>query len=836
MATEFINVVVSQRGAQQVRRELEDIGAGADRSARSLALLTRALGAVGLGFGLDKLRETVDGYTNLSNRLRLVATDSFNLAQLQDAVFRSAQRTRTPLEAMAQLYSRTALNAAALGLSQADMLRVTEAVAQSFQISGATAAEASGSIIQFTQGLAQGTLRGQELNSVLEQAPRLAKAIADGIGVGVYDLKRMGEQGKITAELIVEALLKAGPELQAEFAKLNPTIESAFTVLQNGFTRVIGQMDQAIGASATFSRMLIELGSNTELLRNLIIGVGIALAAILVPTLATATVAAVAFTLALATNPLTWIAAAIAVLVLFGDQIKVSADGVVSLMDWLKALGSVLMDFVGPTMQWLGAVFGQVWDFIVQTWGGISDWFAQNFGQLVELGAIFYRSYVGIFNGLVQAIVAAFGNLPAAVEAIFKNMMNGVVDIVQGGLNAVIFAINAVLAEVLLPEIPTVDLQDFKMKLSDDAANMSDVLGDAFKKGFEDGDVAAQEGLAAVTGVLDEINKRARRNAIDRMSLGRGPKPDGTLPEVPGVAIPREEPVDKKAETRLAKLLRDIKGAQGELEQGQRDLDVLLSRGSITVDEYSKKLRELRIAALDAGTSLGDGLATGLLKVQDRLADVADTAENMVVNAFKNAEDALVTFVTTGKLDFKKFVDDLLADLARLAIQKAILGPIAGWMGGLFGFKDGGLVQGFADGGKVKGPGTGTSDSILAWLSNGEFVVNAESAKMFMPLLEALNDNKALPRRAEGGPVGRSSLSAMAGFRGLGGSDTNVQVYDQRGSGAPVTVTKSRRSDGGQDVRVLVRDELESANSKTRRARERETRETIRRNRRVGNI
>jgi tape measure domain-containing protein len=829
VATENINIVVAQRGAQTVRRELEDIGVGADRAGRSVALLQKALGVIGLGFGLGQLQQAVDAYTNLSNRLRLVSTDSYNLAQLQEAVFQSAQRTRTPYEALAQLYSRTALNAKALGLSQQELLDVTESVAQAFKISGATSAEASGSIIQFTQGLAQGTLRGQELNSVLEQAPRLAQAIASGMGVGVYELKRLGEQGKITAEQIIDALKKAAPELDAEFAKLRPTIDDAFTVLNTGFMRTIGQIDQATGASAGLAQVMITLGSNTELMTAALAGLTIVLTAAFLPAIGSAIVAAGALTVALLANPLTWIAVAIAGLVLFGDQLKVSADGAISLLDWLKAAAFVILDALTPAIRFLGATFSATWEVVSATWGKLGQFFAENFDGLVELAGIFYRVYVSIFSGLVQAIIAVFQNLPAAIEAVFKNAMNAAIDIVEGALNGIAGAINVVLDAVKLPTIPPADLQDFKFKLSEDALEVAGVIGGAFEQGFKDGDAAAQKGLKAVSDTLDAINEQAKIEAIDRGMRGRGLQPpDGTLPETPGTVIPRDKTDAKAAKeeaNRLKALLKDIKGAQGELEQGQRDLNKLLASGAITIEEYNKKLRELKLAALDAGTTLGEGLQTGLMKVQDRLNDVAKTAENLVVNAFQNMEDALVEFVTTGKLDFSNFVNSLLADLARLAIQKAILGPIAGALGGIFGFASGGVVS---------GPGTGTSDSILARLSNGEFVVNADSTRQFLPLLEAIN-NKKSRAFATGGLAG--SVPAPPVPLSFGGSSrTNVTVLDQRGSGARAKVTRKFDADGNEQVRVIIRDEVNKLNEKTRPQRRREVRAFVSGDKAVGNL
>lgn len=830
MANEFINISVTQRGAEQVYRDIAHIGDGANSSARALALLQRSLSLIGGGFAASQLKELVDGYTNLSNRLRLVSTDSYNLAQLQTAVFQAAQRTRTPMAALAQLYSRTALNTAALGLSQQEVLGITESVSQAFQISGATAAEASGSIIQFTQGLAQGTLRGQELNSVLEQAPRLAQAIAEGMGVGVYDLKRLGKEGKITSEAIVDALKKAAPELREEFAKLRPTIDSAFTVLNNGFMQTIGQLDQATGASAKLAEMMIFVGNNSKLMTAILVaGAGLAVIAF-APLIASA----ISLAVALAMNPLTWIVGAIVAIGVFGNDIKVTADRVVSLMDWLRAAFSVVMELAAPAGQWLMSVFGTAWEWLKSTWGGISDFFANNFDELVELAKVFYGVYVSIFSGLVSAIGAVFQNLPAVIEGIFKTMWNTLLASTEAFLTALVDGINAIGGAIGI-NIPPPDFSGLKAELSKEAQDAPVVIADAFREGFERGGVLAEQALNAVGDTFDKINDKARGIANSRSwrdAVGALFAPNGGLPNVPVDRLSDEDEKAKKDALREEKtLLEDILGAKGKLVETQATLDRLMAKGLITQEQYNTKMRELTLAVLEADTSMQSGLMRGLMKIEDQIRDVASVAENALTNAFTNAEDALVKFVTTGKLDFKDFIDSLLADLARLAIRQALLGllnlatgGIGGTAVGAVGAAIGGAV-GKKDGGLITGPGTGTSDSILARLSDGEFVMNADATRMFYPLLKAMNDNKKLPAYAAGGLVGSR-----------GGSGTLVQVVDQRSNGGSIVESRSRNRDGSETVRLIVRDELEAVHLATEQARAREARGFRRKDTSLGNF
>lgn len=838
MATEFINIVVAQRGAQQVRRELSDIGTGAVSADRAVSLLLRSIQALGAGLGVAQLAKLADGFTNLSNRLRLVSTDSYNLAQLQEAVFQAAQRTRTPFEALAALYTRTALNAGALGLSQQAILDLTESVGQSFAISGATAAEASGAIIQFTQGLAQGVLRGQELNSVLEQAPRLARAIAEGMGVGVYDLKRLGEQGKITAEQIVQAIADSADELDAEFARINPTIESAMTVLYNGLTMAIGQLDAATGASAGLANMLVSIGSNVDLLTVLIATVAGVLVAVFLPAMGAAVAAIWSFAAGatVATGGLNLLipllTALIASVAVFGDQIVLNMETGATLIDYVRAAFGMLAETVRPIGQFIMDVFGGAWNFLTQTWGQVAEFFGRSGGDIIEVLGVTYRVIVALFSGLVASVVATFQNLPAAVEAIFKGMFNELVNMTELFVNGIAVALNNIPGV----EIPPVDLSSFKQELSNEASDVGGIIAGAFETGFAEGDLAAQRGIESINGAWDQLNYRAaRERALRELADALSPnKPDGTLPDTPGVPVDRADPNADKAlkeqERRLKSLLKDIKGPQGELIQGQKDLNILLERGAINQEEYNDKLRDFQIAALDAEETLGAGLTRGLMKVQDELANVAEAAENLVVNAFHNAEDALVDFITKGQFDFKKFVDSLIADMARLGIRLALNGLFGGFgggggnifsmIGGLFGIKA-------ATGGYVQGPGTGTSDSVPAMLSNGEFVVNAEATRAFLPLLHAINRGQSY-HMATGGLVGQTSA------RGL--SSTVVQVIDQRSSGSAPEVQRSVNGDGSENIRVIVRDEMAAVHKATTASRRREVRSFVQRDRSIGNL
>lgn len=207
-----------------------------------------ALAAVSIS-GVGDLVRVVDAYTSLNARLRLATRSSQELTVAQRELYSMAQRNGVALADVAQFYTRIADPVRAMGLSQVDGLKVAEAVTQSLRISGSTTAESASALLQFAQALGKGVVNGDELNSVLENAPRLARAVADGLGVPTAKLKEMGEQGALTSAKVLQALRSQIPQIAREAAQLPLTIGQATTNVQGAFQRYVGGADESAGAS-----------------------------------------------------------------------------------------------------------------------------------------------------------------------------------------------------------------------------------------------------------------------------------------------------------------------------------------------------------------------------------------------------------------------------------------------------------------------------------------------------------------------------------------------------------------------------------------------------------
>lgn len=260
--TRSLNAI--RKSASQTNQTLGRTGRGFRQTAKSSASLGQAIGALGGVLAIGRVVAYSDAWTLVNNRIRLVTDSSVELVAVTEQVFGIAQEARVPLAAAAELYQRIARSAEQLGISQSRVLSVTKSVSKAITISGVSATAANAAIVQLGQGLASGTLRGDELRSVLEQTPRLARAIADGLQVPIGALRELGKAGKLTAEDVIAALESQRDVLDKEFGDINLTIGQAFTQLESSLIRFIGRFNEATGFFTQGARSVQLLSKNLD--------------------------------------------------------------------------------------------------------------------------------------------------------------------------------------------------------------------------------------------------------------------------------------------------------------------------------------------------------------------------------------------------------------------------------------------------------------------------------------------------------------------------------------------------------------------------------------------
>jgi tape measure domain-containing protein len=250
---------------KQAQAGLSAADQSVDALGRRLGQLRNAAGAIGVGLGAGALAQgyvqAADAMTSMSARLDLVTGSAARTADVQGKLFDIAQSSRVSFTGLADTYAQISRSAGQFGATQSQLLTVTQALSQAITISGGSAQAAQAAMVQLSQGLAAGTLRGEELNSILEQTPRVAQAIADGMGVSIGQLRKLGEEGSLTSRAVIDALQKSAPQIAAEFAKIKPTVAGAFQVFKNSATDFVGEVDRSSGASRALADALTGLAS-----------------------------------------------------------------------------------------------------------------------------------------------------------------------------------------------------------------------------------------------------------------------------------------------------------------------------------------------------------------------------------------------------------------------------------------------------------------------------------------------------------------------------------------------------------------------------------------------
>jgi len=273
----------------RLKEELEETGRSADKAGeefdalagkaekagdatggmgRNFTALKGAFAAVGTSIVVKQFFDLLDVSTQINNRLKLVTDSTYALGLVQQQLFEVSQKSRVGFDQTVDLYSRLARSSEELGLTQRELVDITETISQAITISGASAQAADAALMQLGQGIASGTLRGEELNSVLEQTPRLAQAIADGIGVSIGQLRALGAEGALTSETVIKAIQSQQGGVRTEFGKTSATVSQSMTVITNSLTKLVSKIDESAGVSDKLASSLLGIAEGLDALSD----------------------------------------------------------------------------------------------------------------------------------------------------------------------------------------------------------------------------------------------------------------------------------------------------------------------------------------------------------------------------------------------------------------------------------------------------------------------------------------------------------------------------------------------------------------------------------------
>ena len=370
-------------------------------NSRGTSLLGTIRNLAGTFLGMQSVRwlvNTSDQLTSINARLRLMTGSAEAAAAAQEEIYQAAMRSRGAYADMADFVPQLGRLAGNAFTGTDELVAFAEQIQKQMAISGASGASAQAALVQLTQGLASGTLRGEELNSVLEQTPMIAQTIAEYMGVTTGEMRELASEGKVTAEVVKNAMLGAAEETNAQFEQMPMTWAQVWTMFQNV---AIQALDPVLDAISWLANHLEELA---PILAGLAAGAVAFAAGLGIQAAATwiANGAAKAFFTTLLTNPLTYIVLIIGLVV-------------AAIYQWVQSMG-------GLEIAWLTVV-----DSVLYAWDTVKAGFFTGVYFVMDL-----FDQMGLKIQTVAVSIQNFlGDMKVGVLTVLQGMVNGAIDIIN---------------------------------------------------------------------------------------------------------------------------------------------------------------------------------------------------------------------------------------------------------------------------------------------------------------------------------------------------------------------------------------------------------------------
>ena len=532
----------------------------AKKAAAAIGGIKAAQGMLGLS----------DSISQTNARLELMNDGLQTTAELNDMIFQAAQRARAPYQDMADSIAKMGLNAGNAFDSNQELIQFMENVSKQFAIGGASATDMKYSMVQLTQAMAMGALRGEELNSILEQAPGIARAIEKSMGWASGSIKQYAEDGQITAEVVKNAMLQSTDEINRQFKSMPMTFSQAVTMLQNqarqafapvgaiisetinsdafvsgldslgrtlyagmtlaaqgakiagGAIKIVGDnlswiipIVGAVVAAFTIYKTAMLIGAAISGAQALVNGILAAQTMLAAGATVAATAAQYGYNAALLACPITWIVIALVALI---AMVFAAANS----FNQMTGIANTALGVVVGTVYGVAAVIGNTFARIANVGISAAEWLVNTFNKgIYKIQMFFYNLAVGAaekFNAVSQGAA---------------NAAQAVADVFVKGANAAIRAINKIIDA--LNKIPGVDLNHVsevgpisitahtidtkgikKPELKQVSFDRFDTTStaDAWKKGFTKGAAKGDSAMNKLTKGYDSI-----KNAMD--SIGK---------------------------------------------------------------------------------------------------------------------------------------------------------------------------------------------------------------------------------------------------------------------------------------------------------------------------
>ena len=467
------------RKQQQAQNEAKGV-------ANAWGSVKKYIGSALAAISVQKIIDLSDTMTTTRARINLMNDGLQTTDELQSMIMASANRSRAAYQTTADAVSKMGIMAKDAFGNNAELIQFTELINKQFTIAGTSAAGVDAAMLQLTQAMSSGVLRGEELNSIFEQAPTIIQTIADYLGVPIGQIRAMAAEGQITSTIVKNAMLSSADEINAKFNAMPMTFAQVWTLAKNIALEAFEPVIQAIGAGAQW---IYENWSTIAPIFWGLAGAAIAYAVALgIQTAATwiANGAAKAFFVTLLSNPLFWIALAVGVVI-------------AALYKMIQAVGGVK-----NAWEICKAALVVAWTALKVAFFAVYNWIAN---LIDKLKLCWQKAGVAIANFM--------GDMKVSVLTILQNMINGAIGIINDFISLLnkIPGVNIDLIEQVTFATTAAAENEAAKQARADALNQYEADIKAAQAERDATYSAAKQELADATAKLSETYANARAEA-----------------------------------------------------------------------------------------------------------------------------------------------------------------------------------------------------------------------------------------------------------------------------------------------------------------------------------
>lgn len=436
-----IDVETYERKVQQLNSELEQTDGKASAAAGGLGKIGSVLaGFASLSFAKSML-DTADAMQSINAQVRQVVSSESEYLAVQRQLLDVANNTRASLESTANLYVSTSRALKDYGYTQQEILTFTEATNNAMAIGGVQAQQQAAALMQLSQALGSGVLQGDEFKSIAEAAPILLDTIAEYMGKSRAEIKKLGSEGQLTADVIFKAISGASEKFGEQAAKMPMTMGQALTVFSNNWQSMVSKLLNDSGAMSGIAAVIKLIADNLNLVVPIVAGFAVAVAAAVAPTLA--------LNVALLANPFGIVAVAIGAVIgliaQFGDEIDVFGDGWSNLSDVIQAVWQVITETIGEAVDTVKSWFGELTAWVDKSVGGWSAVFERVMSLISSTIGAYINVYINTFATGWMLIKEAANNMPQFFANLGKAIGNVFISAIEWMVNKAVGMINSMI-------------------------------------------------------------------------------------------------------------------------------------------------------------------------------------------------------------------------------------------------------------------------------------------------------------------------------------------------------------------------------------------------------